>query len=106
MNLVWSHAMDPSHFDDCRSGVSGSPPFLPPSSFFRARRFAPPATTTFPASSFSIVILLRQGSLASPAYVQAAFTGRLHTSLEVLALRQQISVLKRKYPRPTVNRFD
>jgi hypothetical protein len=28
------------------------------------------------------------------------------TSLEVLALRQQIAVLKRRWPEPSLNRFD
>jgi putative transposase len=34
------------------------------------------------------------------------FRSRLHTSLEVLALRQQVAVLKRKRPRPALTRFD
>jgi len=34
------------------------------------------------------------------------FVSRLNTSLEVLALRQQVAVLKRKRPRPSVNRLD
>jgi hypothetical protein len=34
------------------------------------------------------------------------FASRLETSLEVLALRQQLAVLKRKRPRSSVNRFD
>src|ERR1700716_2780454 len=34
------------------------------------------------------------------------FVSRLDTSLEVLALRQQLAVFKRKRPRPSVNRVD
>jgi hypothetical protein len=44
--------------------------------------------------------------LALIAAVRVFFRSRTDTSLEVLALRQQVSVLKRKHPRPTVNRFD
>jgi len=34
------------------------------------------------------------------------FRSRLDTSLEILALRQQVAVLKRKRPRPSLNRLD
>jgi hypothetical protein len=34
------------------------------------------------------------------------FVSRLDTSLEILALRQQLAVLKRRRPRPSVNRLD
>ena len=34
------------------------------------------------------------------------FASRLETSLEVLALHQQLAVFKRKRPRPSINRFD
>ena len=34
------------------------------------------------------------------------FRSRADTALEILALRQQVAVLKRKYPRPAVNRID
>ena len=34
------------------------------------------------------------------------FRSRCHTALEVLALRQQVAVLKRKRPRPTLNSLD
>jgi putative transposase len=34
------------------------------------------------------------------------FRSRLDTSFEVLALRQQVAVLKRKRPRPALNRLD
>ena len=38
--------------------------------------------------------------------IRAFFRSRVDTSLEVLALRQQIAVLKRKRPRPSLNHFD
>jgi hypothetical protein len=38
--------------------------------------------------------------------LRAFFRNRLDTSLEVLALRQQIVVLKRQRPRPPLTRFD
>jgi hypothetical protein len=38
--------------------------------------------------------------------LRAFFRSRVDTSLEVLALRQQIAVLKRKRPRPSLNHFD
>jgi hypothetical protein len=34
------------------------------------------------------------------------FRSRAEASLEVLALRQQVAVLKRKRPRPTLTRID
>jgi hypothetical protein len=40
------------------------------------------------------------------AAFRVLFVSRLETSLEALALRQQLAVLKRKRPRPSVNRFD
>jgi hypothetical protein len=44
--------------------------------------------------------------LALIAAVRVFFRSRTDTALVVLALRQQVSVLKRKHPRPTLNRFD
>ena len=44
-----------------------------------------------------------------PAFLVAIrvfFRSRLDTSLEILALRQQVAVLKRKRPRPSLNRLD
>ena len=38
--------------------------------------------------------------------IRAFFHSRVDTSLEVLALRQQVAVLKRKRPRPSLNHFD
>jgi hypothetical protein len=38
--------------------------------------------------------------------VRVFFRNRVDTSLEVLALRQQVAVLKRKRPRPSLNRLD
>ena len=38
--------------------------------------------------------------------IRVFFRSRLDTSLEVLALRQQIAVLKRQRPRPPLTRFD
>ena len=40
------------------------------------------------------------------AAVRVFFRGRAEASLEVLALRQQVAVLKRKRPRPTLTRLD
>jgi len=40
------------------------------------------------------------------AAIRAFFRNRVDTSLEVLALRQQVAVLKRKRPRPSLNRLD
>ena len=40
------------------------------------------------------------------AAVRVLFRSRVDTSLEVLALGQQIAVLKRKRPRPRLTRFD
>jgi hypothetical protein len=44
--------------------------------------------------------------LALITAVRVFFRSRTDTSLEILALRQQVSVLKRKHPRPTLNLFD
>ena len=44
--------------------------------------------------------------LALLAAGRVFFRSRADTALEVLALRQQVAVLKRKHPRPAVNRFD
>jgi putative transposase len=44
--------------------------------------------------------------IALLAAVCAFFRRRADTSLEILALRQQLAVLKRKRPRPAVNRLD
>jgi hypothetical protein len=44
--------------------------------------------------------------LALIAAGRVFFRSRADTALEVLALRQQVIVLKRKHPRPTVNRLD
>jgi len=40
------------------------------------------------------------------AAIRVFFCSRVDTSLEVLALRQQVAVLKRKRPRPLLNRLD
>ena len=44
--------------------------------------------------------------LAILAAFRVFFASRLETSLEVLALHQQLAVFKRKRPRPSINRFD
>jgi hypothetical protein len=44
--------------------------------------------------------------LALFSALQVFFCSRGATALEVLALRQQVAVLKRKRPRPIVNRLD
>jgi len=44
--------------------------------------------------------------LAFLAAIRILFRTRLDISLEVLALRQQVAVLKRKRPRPSLNRLD
>ncbi len=44
--------------------------------------------------------------LAFLAAIRVFFRNRVDTSLEVLALRQQVAVLKRKRPRPSLNRLD
>jgi putative transposase len=44
--------------------------------------------------------------LAFLAAIRIFFRTRLDISLEVLALRQQVAVLKRKRPRPSLNRLD
>lgn len=40
------------------------------------------------------------------AAVRVFFRGRADTALEVLALRQQVAVLKRQRPRPMLTRLD
>jgi hypothetical protein len=40
------------------------------------------------------------------AVIRVFFRSRSDTALEVLALRQQVAVLKRKRPRPTLNSLD
>jgi hypothetical protein len=40
------------------------------------------------------------------AAVRVFFSTRKDTALEVLALRQQVAVLKRKRPHPPLNSFD
>jgi hypothetical protein len=40
------------------------------------------------------------------AAVRVFFRSRSDTALDVLALRQQVAVLKRKRPRPPLNSFD
>ena len=40
------------------------------------------------------------------AAIRVFFRSRVDTFLEVLALRQQVAVLKRKRPRPVLNRLD
>jgi hypothetical protein len=44
--------------------------------------------------------------LAVLAAVRVFFRSRAQASLEVLALRQQVAMLKRQRPRPTLTRFD
>jgi putative transposase len=44
--------------------------------------------------------------LAFLSAVRVFFRSRSDTALEVLALRQQVAVLKRKRPRPILNRLD
>src|SRR5260370_41631519 len=44
--------------------------------------------------------------LAVLAVVRVFFRSRADTSLEILALRQQVAVLKRQRPRPTLTRLD
>jgi hypothetical protein len=44
--------------------------------------------------------------LALLAAGRVFFRTRTDSALEVLALRQQVTVLKRKHPRPVVNRID
>ena len=44
--------------------------------------------------------------LALLAAVRAFFRSRTNASLEVLALRQQVAMLKRQRPRPTLTRLD
>jgi putative transposase len=45
-------------------------------------------------------------ALSILAAVRVFFRSRSDTALEVLALRQQVAVLKRKRPRPRLNSFD
>jgi len=40
------------------------------------------------------------------AYLRAFLRTRHHLGLEILALRQQVAVLKRKHPRPRLNNLD
>jgi hypothetical protein len=40
------------------------------------------------------------------AAIRVFFCSGMDTSLEILALRQQVAVLKRKRPRPSLNRLD
>jgi hypothetical protein len=44
--------------------------------------------------------------LALLSALRVFFRSRLDTAIEILALRQQVSVLKRKRPRPKLNTFD
>lgn len=44
--------------------------------------------------------------LSTLAATRVFFRSRSDTALEVLALRQQVAVLKRKRPRPTLNSLD
>jgi hypothetical protein len=44
--------------------------------------------------------------LALLAGLAAVFRSRTHLALEILALRQQVTVLKRKRPRPSLNSSD
>ena len=47
-----------------------------------------------------------QAILAFLYALRVFFRSRSDTALEVLALRQQVAVLKRKRPRPILNRLD
>jgi hypothetical protein len=40
------------------------------------------------------------------AALRASFRGRGDSALEILALRQQLAVFKRKHPRPSLSPFD
>ena len=44
--------------------------------------------------------------IAFLAAIRVFFSSHVDTSMEVLALRQQVAVLKRKRPRPSLNRLD
>jgi putative transposase len=44
--------------------------------------------------------------LSTLAVLRVFFRSRADTALELLALRQQVAVLKRKRPRPTLNSLD
>ena len=50
--------------------------------------------------------MMFQFIIALLALAQAFFRTRQDTALEILALRQQVAVLKRKRPRPRLNRLD
>jgi putative transposase len=43
---------------------------------------------------------------AIPAAVQVFFSSRRDAAIEILALRQQLAVFKRKHPRPKLSSFD
>ena len=47
-----------------------------------------------------------QFALSILAVLRVFFRSRQETALELLALRQQVAVLQRKRPRPTLGRFD
>jgi hypothetical protein len=47
-----------------------------------------------------------QSILSFMAALRVFFRSRSDTALEILALRQQVAVLKRKRPRPTLNSVD
>ena len=49
---------------------------------------------------------VREFILSVLAVIRVFFQSRRDTALEVLALRQQVGVLKRKRPRPDVNSLD
>jgi hypothetical protein len=50
--------------------------------------------------------VLLESILAVLAALRVFFSRRGDTALEVLALRQQVALLKRKRPRPVLNRLD
>jgi putative transposase len=54
---------------------------------------------------YNLTFLLRF-TLALLAAIRVFFRSRHDTALEILALRQQVAVLKRKRPRPRLNRWD
>ena len=49
---------------------------------------------------------VRESILSMLAVVRVFWQSRSDTALEVLALRQQVAVLKRQRPRPVLNSFD
>ena len=51
-------------------------------------------------------VTMRDSMLAFPAYLLAFLRSRHNLGLEILALRQQLAVLKRKHPRPQLKRND